>query len=515
MFLRSRRHMNDRVFRREISVFALALLLVLAQISLGRATPDFDKELQNPPQAPPFPAARYIPDHDFDIRHVALDIRFDWEREQLIGIETMVFRPLLANLKSIELDAAEMTVASVKLVNGGPLRFEMDATNQKLRIELGRAYQPADELTIVTEYHTNGPQKRIPGLVGAALRFIKPSPDDPTRPKQIWSQGESEYNHYWFPIYDHPNDFFTSEITATVEKPLTVVSNGKLLETKVNNDGTRTFHWKIDQPHASYLTSIVVGEYTPIVSEYLGIPIITNVYPSQVKEGRVTAARLPEMVKFFSEKTGLKYPYAKYAQTIARDFGGGMENISATTQTDNMIHDARTELDQTSDGLQSHELAHQWFGDFVTCRHWSDIWLNESFATYFQAMWDEHHLGHDDFLYLDVLANQEAYYGAWARGQRRPIVTNNYADPDAVFDTYAYPRGGAVLHMLRDVLGEENWWRALHHYLTKYANQPVETEQFRIAIEEATGRPMDWFFDEWVYKMGHPKFRVSQDYDPA
>ena len=212
--------------------------------------------------------------------------------------------------------------------------------------------------------------------------------NDPTRPKQIWSQGESEYNHYWFPCYDHPNDFFTSEITATVEKPLSVISNGKLLETKDNKDGTRTFDWKIEQPHASYLTSIIVGEYVPIVSEYQGIPIITNVYPSEVKEGKASTARLTEMVKFFSEKTGVKYPYAKYAQTTARDFGGGMENISATTQTDNMIHDARTELDSNTDGLQSHELAHQWFGDYVTCRDWSDIWLNESFATYFQAMWD-------------------------------------------------------------------------------------------------------------------------------
>ena len=367
----------------------------------------------------------------------------------------------------------------------------------------------------MTEYHTNGAQEKIPGLVGAALRFIKPSPDDPTRPKQIWSQGESEYNHYWFPVYDHPNDFFTSEITATVEKPLSVVSNGKLLDTKDNKDGTRTFHWKIDQPHASYLTSIIVGEYTPIVSEYQGIPIITNVYPNEVKEGKVTAARLPEMVKFFSEKTGLKYPYAKYAQTTVRDFGGGMENISATTQTDNMIHDARTELDSNTDGLQSHELAHQWFGDYVTCRDWSDIWLNESFATYFQAMWDEHKLGGDDFLYSDVKANQDAYLTAWKQGNRRPIVTKNYANPDAVFDTYAYPRGGAVLHMLRKTLGEDNWWRAINYYLRKYANQPVETEQFRIAIEESTGQAMDWFFDEWLYKMGHPVFRVTQNYDPA
>jgi aminopeptidase N len=507
--------MNTGLFRRELSALSLALLIVLGQTSFGRPAPDFDKQLQTPQQSRPFPPAQYIPDHNFDMRHVALDLRFDWEREQLIGIETMVFRPLLVNVKSIELDAADMTITSVKLVNGGPLQFEVDGVNQKLRIALDRAYQPSDELTIVTEYHTNGPQNKLPGLVGAALRFIKPSPEDPTRPKQIWSQGESEYNHYWFPVYDHPNDFFTSEITATVEKPLTVVSNGKLLDTKDNSDGTRTFHWKIDQAHASYLTSIIVGEYTPIVSEYQGIPIITNVYPNEVKEGKVTAARLPEMVKFFSEKTGLKYPYAKYAQTTVRDFGGGMENISATTQTDNMIHDARTELDSNTDGLQSHELAHQWFGDYVTCRDWSDIWLNESFATYFQAMWDEHKLGGDDFLYSDVKANQDAYFLAWKQGNRRPIVTKNYANPDAVFDTYAYPRGGAVLHMLRKTLGEDNWWRAINYYLRKYANQPVETEQFRIAIEESSGQAMDWFFDEWLYRMGHPIFRVTQNYDPA
>lgn len=507
--------MNHRPFRRELSALTLVALMVLAQTSFARPLPVFDKALQTPQQTRPFPPTRYIPDHDFDTRHVALDLRFDWEREQLIGKETMSFKPLVTNLQSIELDAGDMTVSTVKQLDGGPLQFEMDAAKQKLRIALGRAYQPADELTIVIDYQTNGSHDRILGLVGVALRFIKPSPDDPTRPKQIWSQGESEYNHFWFPVYDHPNDFFTSEITATVEKPLSVISNGKLLETKDNNDGTRTFHWKIDQPHASYLTSIIVGEYAAITSDYQGIPITTYVYPNEVKEGKVTAARLPEMVKFFSEKTGLKYPYAKYAQTMVRDFGGGMENISATTQTDNMIHDARTELDSNTDGLQSHELAHQWFGDYVTCRDWSDIWLNESFAVYFQAMWDEHKLGADDFLFSDVKANQDAYLNTWKQGNRRPIVTKNYATPDSVFDTYAYPRGGAVLHMLRQQLGEDNWWRAINYYLRKYANQPVETEQFRIAIEESTGQSMDWFFDEWLYKMGHPIFRVKQNYDPA
>ncbi len=508
--------MNARFVRRALPVFPFILMVVLGSASFGKPLPVRDKEFHAAAQqSRPIPPTHYIPDHDFDTLHIALALRFDWDHEQLNGVETFVFKPLLGNLKRIELDAAEITVTSIRTAAGKPLKFEMRAADQKLRIELDRSYQPADELTLSIEYHTDGPQTRLAGLVGAALRFVKPSPEDPTKPRQIWSQGESEYNHYWFPCYDHPNDFFTSEITATVERPLSVISNGKLLETKDNKDGTRTFHWKIEQPHASYLTSIVVGEYVPVVGEYQGIPIITNVYPSEINEGRVTAARLPEMVRFFSEKTGLKYPYAKYAQTTVRDFGGGMENISATTQTDNMIHDARTELDSNTDGLQSHELAHQWFGDYVTCRDWSDIWLNESFATYFQAMWDEHKLGGDSFLYSDVKANQDAYLAAWNQGNRRPIVTKNYANPDAVFDTYAYPRGGAVLHMLRQTLGEDNWWKAINYYLRKYANQPVETEQFRIAIEESTGQAMDWFFDEWLYKMGHPIFRVTQAYDPA
>jgi len=461
-----------------------------------------------------FPPPQYIPEHDYDQRNIRLDLRFDWEREQAIGTATITLAPTVKDLQQVDFDAAYLTISGVTLASGTSLKFQHDGVKERLSVFLDRPYQPGQELTLVVSYHTNPvPSDRAFGIGGGGLNFIKPRPDDPARPRQIWSQGEAEFNHFWFPCFDHPNDFVTSEMVATVERPLVVISNGKLIEVKDNADGSRTFDWKIDEPHATYLTSIIVGEFTGIEGDYAGIPVTTYVYPNELPEGKITAARLPEMVKFFSEKTGVKYPYAKYAQTTVRDFGGGMENISATTQTDNMIRDARSELDSTADGLESHELAHQWFGDYVTCRSWSDIWLNESFATYFQAMWDEHHLGHDDFLYLDVKGNQDQYYQAWARGQRRPIVTRNYAGPDSVFDTYAYPRGGAVLHMLRTFIGEDNWWRAINYYLNKYAHQPVETGQFRIAIEESTGRPMDWFFDEWLYKMGHPIFHVIQSYD--
>lgn len=463
------------------------------------------------------PPAQRIPVRDYDTRHIKLDLSFDWEREQARGTAAITFAPLTRDMRAVEFDAQNMTFASVTLApSNAPLQFEADAAREKLRINLDRAYQPSDEITVTIAYNTNGVVRGggVFGSFGQGLTFIKPTEADPNRPRQIWSQGETEYNSTWFPCHDHPNDFATSEMIATVERPFTVISNGRLLETRDNANNTRTFHWRMEQPHASYLTSIIVGEYAPVEMNYDGIPITTYVYPNQVEEGRVTAERTPEMVRFFSEMTGLRYPYAKYAQTMVRDFGGGMENITATTLTDTTVIDRRTTLDFTSDGLISHELAHQWFGDYVTCRTWADLWLNESFATYFQAMWTEHNRGRDEFLYSDVISNQEEYLSAWAQGNRRPIVTSNYANPDAVFDVYAYQRGGAVLHMLRRTLGDELWWRAIRHYLARYAHQPVETAQFRIAIEEATGRPMDWFFDQWLYQMGHPVFRITQNYSP-
>lgn len=471
---------------------------------------------QQPPPPPPLPATRNIPNHNFDTQNIKLELRFDWEKEQVLGVETITGTPLVSDLRAVDLDIANMLINSVKLTKGGVLQFQADIEHENLHINLDRVYQPGESITMTIDYRTNGAvDARGIANFGRGVTFIKPTAEDPNRPRQIWSQGETEYNHYWFPCYDHPNDFATTEVIATVEKPMMVISNGKLLSTKDNKDNTRTFDWKIDQPHATYLTSIVVGEYAAVEGKYDNIPVTSYVYPNELAEGRSTTARLPAMVQFFSEKTGVKYPYAKYAQTMVRDFGGGMENISATTQTDNMIHDARSDLDNTSDGLQSHELAHQWFGDYVTCRSWSDTWLNESFATYFQAMWDEHYLGRDDFLYRDVSSNKNTYLRDWAEGVRRPIVTKNYTNPDAMFDNYAYPRGAAVLHMLRMALGEKDWWRSINHYLTKYAHQPVGTEQFRIAIEETTGQAMDWFFDQWVYRMGHPIFNITQAYDPA
>lgn len=497
--------------------FAVSFLLVFSNVAAAW-TPSKGAFFQD--ETKKLPPVNWIRSRTIDVKHVSIDLRFDWDKESAYGTTAITLAPF-KDTNKILIDAAAMTINSVKLASGADLKFTYDGKkdNDNLEIELDRVYKSGESVTVKIDYGTNyvnkADQDTAIGNFGRGLRFIKPNPDEPNKPMQIWSQGETEFNRYWFPSYDSPNDFRTSELKATVEKKYTVVSNGALVSLTPNADGTQTFYWKMDQPYTNYLTSIVVGEFTDVKQSWNGIPISNYGYKNETAEVAATVKNLPDMVKFFSEKTGVKYPYPKYAQSFVEDFGGGMENISATTMIEEMIHDERELLEVDHDGLQAHELAHQWFGDYVTCRDWGQIWLNESFATYFDALYQEHNKGRDEFLYNKVRNNQNAVLGAWGQGNRRPIVTKYYADKDAMFDTYAYPGGGSVLHMLRKHLGDANWWKAINHYLTSNAHQPVSTEDLRIAVEEATGESMDWFFDQWLYKMGHPVFEITQNYDAA
>ncbi|MFL6466958.1 MAG: M1 family aminopeptidase, partial [Pyrinomonadaceae bacterium] len=500
-------------FMRRIVIVATMSLFAFSAFTFAQPAQK-DSEIKK------LPPVNWIRSRKIDIKHLDIDLKFDWDKEQAIGSTVVTYTPF-ADSDKLTLDAASMTIDSVTLVGGGPLKFVYDGKkdNDNLEIDIGRVIRSGEDVKVKIEYKTNYVNKADAdtaiGSFGRGLRFIKPTADNPNKPRQIWSQGESEFNRYWFPSYDTPNDFRTADLRATVTKPFFVVSNGKLVETKDNPDNTRTFYWKMDQPFSNYLTSIVVTETTPVVQDFEGIPVYNYGYTNETKEVAATVKNLPATMKFFSEITGVKYPYPKYSQAFVEDFGGGMENISATTQIEEMIHDERELLDNDSESLQSHELAHQWFGDYVTCRDWGQIWLNESFATYMQAMWTEKLKGHEEFLYVDVRGNQNNTIGTWNSGNRRPIVTKNYANKDAMFDTYAYPGGGSVLHMLRKHLGDALFFKSLNHYLKSNAHQPVSTEDLRIAIEEATGQSMDWFFDQWLYKMGHPIFEVNQVYDDA
>lgn len=500
------------------SYFLALAVLILAIASPGYSRPMPQFPFQSRDDVKKLPPVNWIRSRTIDVKHVAIDLRFDWEKESAMGSTTITVTPY-TDTDRFPLDAADMSISSVTLAGGKTLRFEYDGKkeNDNLMILLDRIYTAGEQITVKIDYSTHyvntADADTAIGSFGRGLRFIKPSADEPNKPRQIWSQGESEFNRYWFPSYDSPNDFRTTELTATVEKPFTVVSNGRLESTKDNGNNTRTFHWVMDQPYSNYLTSIVVGEFVPVEQKFADVPVYNFGYPNETKEVAATTKNLPATIKFFSDITGVKYPYAKYSQTFVEDFGGGMENISATTQIEEMIHDERELLDNDSESLQAHELAHQWFGDYVTCRDWGQIWLNESFATYMQAMWDEKFKGEDEFLYTDIRANQQEVLGAWRQGNRRPIVTEYYANKDAMFDSYAYPGGGSVLHMLRKQIGDKAFFKGLNHYLTQNAHQPVSTEELRIAFEEATGQSLDEFFHQWLYTMGHPVFEVTQNYD--
>src|SRR5262249_33424926 len=312
----------------------------------------------------------------------------------------------------------------------------------------------------------------------------------------------------------YPNERATSEVVATVPEQYLAISNGKLLEVRHDPQARlKTYHWRQEIAHPAYLMTLVVGDYVEIADGYDGIPVLYYVHPGREEDARRAFGNTPRMVQFFSEKIGVRYPYEKYAQVAVTDFiFGGMENTSATTQTAETLHDARAHLDFSSDPLVAHELAHQWWGDLLTCRDWAHGWLNEGFATYFEALWMEHDKGAAEFRYTLQQEAQE-YFEEDSKEYRRPIVCNLYQDPIELFDRHLYQKGGLVLHMLRSALGDRLFWKAMQHYCVKHYGQSVITSDLQRAIEETTGRNLDWFFDQWIYKAGHPELSVEYRWD--
>jgi aminopeptidase N len=476
---------------------AVAITLIFACAPLAYI---FQRATAQAPEPPPVQLPR---SHNYDVQHYRIAVSFDWAKRSVAGETQVTLRPLQDEMKEVELDAGQMNIDSVKLAGGAPLKYRYEA-DEKLFVSLDRAYPVGGDVQFTISY-TAAPKR--------GLTFITPTEDNPARPYQIWSQGEAQDNHYWFPCYDYPNDKATSEVIATVDERYQVISNGSLVEVRPDAaHKTKTWHWKMDQPFSVYLVSIIVGQYAEVREKYKNVPLVSYVYADEVENARVSIARLAPMIAFFSEKIGYDYPYAKYAQTTVRDFNGGMENITATTMSETLVHDRRAHLDLSSDSVVSHEIAHSWFGNLVTCSDWSHLWLNESYSEMFAALWTEHDRGQADYSY-EMYGNQQQYLHAWALGARRPIVTRRYYDPDALFDTYVYPRGAAVLDMLRYVLGDEAFFKATTHYVKKYQWQLVDTQQLVAAIEEATGQNVQWFIDEWVYRMGHPEFEISSSYD--
>jgi aminopeptidase N len=458
---------------------------------------------------------QYAPDRPADVTHVKLVIALDFEQETVSGTVYTTFSALYDNLKTITFDAVDLQIERVMMEDGSVMRstenhlaleggkeLAFSVGSNKLTVTLDRPYHYGEQFTIAVEYHAK-PR--------TGLRFIKPAPEDPTRPVQAWTFGQPRYHSHWFPCHDAPNDRATTEIIATVPAQFLTVSNGELLSI-TDNGATRTHHWRLDVPQATYLISLVVGDFAVIEDHYKSIPVTYYVRHDRKDDAHFYMGKTPEMMRFFSEYTGVEYPYNKYAQTVVEIFTGAMEHTTATTHGFSLLVDERASLDIDMVPVVAHELAHQWFGDLLTCRDWSNGWLNEGFATYFEELWGEHDQG-TDYFKQSMLDLKKGYLGEDAH-YRRPIVYHVYHDDGfELFDAHLYNKGAWVLHMLRHQLGEAAFKRAIHAYISSYREREVITADLERTFEDVTGRSLAQFFQQWVYKGGYPAFEVNYSWD--
>jgi len=440
----------------------------------------------------------------YHLEHIVLRVTLDEKNKSVSGTSELTVRPLSEALDTLDVDSAELKILSATEPDGTKLPF--DQIEQKLRIHLPAPAGPNDEITVTIAFSGN-PRK--------GLYFIAPDRSYPDKPVQIWSQGEVDDSHFWFPVYDYPNDRATSEGYYTVNADYTVISNGRLIGVEEHPEThTKTYHWKQEIPHSTYLTSVVVGKFEKYTDQLGQLPVEYYVPPGTGRDTTMRSFReTPAAIRFYAEKIGIPYPYPKYAQVAVHDFiFGGMENISATTLTDRTLHDEASEPQSDSVDLVTHELAHQWFGDLLTCADWAHIWLNEGFATFWSDVYREHRFGEQDYRY-SLYQQANRYLEEDRQRYRRPMVDAYYTDPLDLFDRTTYEKGALVLDMLRYILGDEKFFAAINHYAQANREKTVVTDDLRKAMEESTGEDLKWFFDEWTAKAGYPEFEISQQWD--
>ncbi len=455
---------------------------------------------KNQPQQPSEPL-RTATDRKLDIRHIRLDLKVDVEKKTVASQATIDFKAM-RSAKSLSLDAMGFDVKKVMFSKDGQAASQAQFTHdgKKLQVELGDGMKAGQLGTVTIEYQIDKPK--------SGLHFFAPTKADPTIPLQVWSQGQTITNRFWVPCVDEPNQRQTTQVVVTVPAGYEAISNGRLVSRKENADKTVTFDWLQDKPHPSYLITLVVGQFDVVEENWNGTPVLYYVPKGKKAEALPTYGKTRDMLTFFSKRYGVQYPWDKYAQITAYQFGGGMENTSATTMGEFILRDERALLDSTSEGIIAHELAHQWWGDLVTCRDWSHTWLNEGSATYAEALWEEESRGKDEY---DYTMYQKAN-AAIAGGKARPVMDRRYTHPDAMFDGRSYPKGGWVLHMLRNRLGDELFFNGLRQFLTENRLQSVETNDFRRSLERISGRGLERFFYDWLERPGHPDLEVTTEF---
>lgn len=460
---------------------------------------------------------RYTSTRINDLIHTKLDVRFDYPKSYMYGKEWVTIKPHFYPTDTLTLDAKGMDIKAVDMVRGSthiPLRYIYDSL--ELHIKLDRTYNRFEPYTIYLDY-TSKPNafksKGSNAITDAkGLYFINPTGQDKSKPTQIWTQGETESNSVWFPTIDKPNQKTTEEILMTVPSKYVTLSNGSLMSQKKNTDGTRTDYWKLDLPHAPYLFFMGVGEYSIIKDNYKGKEVAYYVEKEYAPYAKKIFGETPEMIGFYEKITGVNFPWPKYDQIVGRDYvSGAMENTTATLHQESAYQNARQLVDGNRwEDVISHELFHQWFGDLVTAESWSNITVNESMADYSETLWNEFRHGKDAGD-LHIQENRLAYLNNPADAQKN-LVRFYYSDKEDVFDQISYPKGGTILHMLRNYVGDSAFFKSLNKYLIDNKFKSAEADNLRLAFEDVTGQDLSWFWNQWYYGSGHPKLKISYNY---
>jgi aminopeptidase N len=442
----------------------------------------------------------YARTRTYDLQHSRIILRFDVDQKKVIGEVIHTVSTLRGDTSKIEFDSVGLTIQSVT-VNKAPAKFETTAAKLVVPVSAGKV---GDKFDIDIRYE---------GKPTKGLYFILPDKDYPNRPTQIWTQGESEDTRYYLPTYDYPNDRLTTETVLTVPASWLTVSNGKLVGVTNAANNMKTWTWRESVASSTYLITVVAGEFDEVKDSLRNLPVTYYAPKGRGDRLPINYSRTPAMIELFNKKYGVDYPWEKYAQVMVDDFvAGGMENSSATTNTSSSLVNPKlaAEFATGQDDLISHELTHQWFGDYVTCKDWGNIWLNEGFATFGETVWTENHFPKDQSEYQRW--TDARHWFASSNLYSKPIVRYDF-DDSSEFDGNAYGKGGWVLYMLRHQLGEEAFNRGIKHYLEVNHGRNVVTADLVKAVEESTNTDVDQFFNQWVYGAGAPKLDISYAYD--
>ena len=454
-----------------------------------------------------------------DLVHTKLDVKFDFDKSYMYGKAWITLKPHFYTTDSLTLDAKGMDIKKIAIVKGTTMKdLKYNYDGWQLHITLDKKYKGDEAYTVYVDYISKPNEVKVTGSAAISdargLYFINPKGEEKDKPTQIWTQGETEATSVWCPTIDKPNQKTTQEIYMTVPQKFVSLSNGKLMSQKKNTDGTRTDYWKMDLPHAPYLFFMGVGDFAVIKDSWKGKEVSYYVDKEYASVARKIFGLTPEMIGFFSKITGVDYPWSKYSQITGHDYvSGAMENTTATLHSDAAQQDARELTDGNNWELViAHELFHQWFGDYVTTESWSNITLNESFANYSETLWNEYKYGKDagdEQNYQDMAG----YLGS--NSVKKDLVRFYYSNKEDVFDAVSYNKGGRILHMLRNYVGDSAFFKALNLYLTTNKFKSAEAQNLRLAFEEITGRDLNWYWNQWYFGSGHPSLDIIYSYDDS